>query len=46
MSTLPLSAFPIAANATKSSGFTFAVLIGLALYMANKNKHGAGSTTQ
>ncbi|OIQ92427.1 hypothetical protein GALL_256480 [mine drainage metagenome] len=41
MNTLPLSAFPIAANATKSSGFAFAVLIGLALFMAQQNKSKA-----
>lgn len=35
---LPLAAFPIGANATKSSGFAFAVLIGLALFMAQQNK--------
>lgn len=38
MTPLPLAAFPIAANATKSSGFVFAVLIGLALFMAQQNK--------
>jgi len=38
MNQLPLSAFPLAANATKSSGFVFAVLIGLAFYMAAQKK--------
>lgn len=37
MNTLPLSAFPIAGKLTQSSGFVVAVLIGLAIYMANNN---------
>lgn len=41
---LPLTAFPIAANATKSSGFVFAVLIGLALFMAAKSKPAVNPT--
>ena len=38
MTPLPLSAFPVATNVTKSSGFVIAVLIGLALFMAAQNK--------
>jgi len=38
MSSLPLAAFPIAGKVAQSSGFVFAVLIGLALYLAAKNK--------
>lgn len=37
MSTLPMSAFPVGANASGSSTFVVAVLMGLALYLASKN---------
>lgn len=37
MMPLPLSAFPIGVNTSKSSGFVIAVLIGLAFYMASKS---------
>jgi len=39
MSSLPLNAFPIAANTTKSSGFALAVMIGLALFISAQNKN-------
>lgn len=39
MSELPLNAFPIAADSTKSSSFVFAVLVGLALFMSAQNKN-------
>lgn len=38
MMPLPLAAFPIGANTTKSSGFAIAVLIGLAVFMTQQNK--------
>jgi hypothetical protein len=38
MMPLPLAAFPIGANTTKSSGFAIAVLIGLAVFMAQQKK--------
>lgn len=38
MMPLPLTAFPIGANTTKSSGFAIAVLIGLAVFMAQQKK--------
>ena len=43
MNSLPLSAFPIGANTTKSSGFVIAILIGLALYLAAQSKQSATS---
>ena len=44
MSNLPLSAFPMAGKASQSSVFVIAVLIGLALFIAAKNKQAI--TTQ
>lgn len=38
MTPLPLAAFPIGANTTKSSGFAIAVLIGLAVFITQHNK--------
>lgn len=38
MINLPISAFPLACKATKSSAFIVAILIGLAIYMATKHK--------
>lgn len=38
MMPLPLAAFPIGANTTKSSGFAIAVLIGLAVFIAQQKK--------
>lgn len=38
MTSLPLNAFPIAANTTKSSGFTLAIIIGLAFFIAAQKK--------
>lgn len=38
MSALPIAAFPVAARVAGSSPFVFAVLVGLALYLAAQNK--------
>ena len=38
---LPPAAFPVGMKAGASAGFVTAVLIGLALYMAAKNKASA-----
>lgn len=38
MSALPIAAFPVATKVAGSSPFVFAVLIGLALYLAAQNK--------
>lgn len=38
MNGLPLAAFPIVGKTTQSSSFVLAVLIGLAIFMATKNK--------
>lgn len=46
MSKLPLSAFPLSATESKSSGFVIAVLIGLAFFMSAKIKADSQRTTQ
>ncbi len=38
MSALPIAAFPVATKVAGSSPFVFAVLVGLALYLAAQNK--------
>lgn len=35
---LPLAAFPLAGKLDKSSGFALAVVMGLAFYLAARNK--------
>lgn len=41
---LPVPMFPLAATASKSGGFVVAVLIGLALFMADRKRQELRNT--
>lgn len=41
---LPLAAFPVAGKLNKSSGFAMALVLGLAFYLAARNKPQTDST--